>query len=299
VNVTGHYQRHRTVTSLPPLPTRAPPRPRHPTSPSPRIRHRLTSTCASATHSRSSSATTANRQPPPPLLLLLPLFQLRYGFNVDWSTTNLETIFYWDLNPSAAAAAGVDQQWWGQDVNQYRLQQEAWQNGGKRGGSGGGSGGGGVPDTDERAAALELVLSRIDHRRSTTTDGASASSAVSALSSSTVPEGSASEGLPQTWVSHYEDYSVSGNFNAMSDRFAKGSDDEHWENKGVPKQREMRMLSHFMDPSRLIDGDGSADSAFNSTDGSNNKRKKLTKQELKLFKERKKARKRKAQLRLL
>jgi len=247
-----------------------------------------------------------HRQPPPPLLLLLlPLLQLSYGFNVDWSTTNLETIFYWDLNPSAAAAAGVDQQWWGQDVNQYRLQQEAWQNGGKRGrrggggGSGGGSGGGGGPDTDERAAALELVLSRIDHRRSTTTDGTSASSAVSALSSSIVPEGSASEGLPQTWVSHYEDYSVSGNFNAMSDRFAKRSDDEHWASKGVPKQRDMRMLSHFMDPSRLIDGDGSADSAFNSTDGSNNKRKKLTKQELKSFKERKKARKREAQLRLL
>lgn len=57
------------------------------------------------------------------------------------------------------------------------------------------------------------------------------------------------------------------------------------------------MMSRFMDPSQLIDGE-SAD-GHNNNDAAQERKRKLTKKELKEFKERRKARKREAQLKLL
>lgn len=213
-----------------------------------------------------------------------------YGFNIDWGRTNLETIFYWYLNPagaatmangeavqpvvtddaSAASLHGHDAGYWGSEVNQYRLQQQSWDQRRQVGAT---------PDVDARAAALDMVLSKIGAGAGA---GAAAPSGVS-TGQAADPGGAHSA----AWVTEYKDYSVTGNFTELGGRFAAQSNDEYWEKKGIPKQREMRMIGHFMDPSQLEED---ADAA--ATAGP---KRKLTKREVQQFKERKKARKREVQ----
>lgn len=198
-----------------------------------------------------------------------------YGFNLDWSRTNLETIFYWYLNPSAAQQGAG---YWGSDVNQYRLQQQAWdqaKNGGK-----------GVPDVDARAAALDMILNKIEHKA-----GAGAAAAATAAETGALgnPNESAAAAAPTTWVKEFKEYSTTANFTEMGGRFSATSNEEYWEKKGIPKQREMRLIAHFMDPSQLVE-EIDPDAPKTGV-----KRKKLTKREIQEFKEKKKAKKLEAQ----
>eukprot|EP00038_Savillea_parva_P016728 m.17835 g.17835 ORF g.17835 m.17835 type:complete len:363 (-) comp3539_c0_seq1:61-1149(-) len=227
-----------------------------------------------------------------------------YGFNIDETTTSIETIFYWYLNappePSTDAGTGcvasactlesstavsvsaavamagdgepslpTDPAYWQSDINQFRLQQASWSR----------------PiaaiQIDARAAALEMVLDKIG-------GGAKASGSTDTVTDNGSAPSVSTAGNP-SWVTDYKDYSVTGNFTEMSGRFTAQSHEDYWEKKRLPKQRELRMIGRYMDPSQLVEDADTAE------ERSKHKRK-LTKKEVKQFKERKKAKKLKAQL---
>eukprot|EP00039_Didymoeca_costata_P019643 m.338358 g.338358 ORF g.338358 m.338358 type:complete len:346 (+) comp18392_c0_seq1:71-1108(+) len=81
------------------------------------------------------------------------------------------------------------------------------------------------------------------------------------------------------YASQYQDYTAIGNFRTMNGRFSAVSNDEHWVKKGVPVAPEMRIIAHYMDPSKLTD------------DAFKPKKIKITKKRLEQFKEKKKQRK--------
>eukprot|EP00040_Diaphanoeca_grandis_P028830 m.167672 g.167672 ORF g.167672 m.167672 type:complete len:556 (-) comp31470_c0_seq2:118-1785(-) len=101
--------------------------------------------------------------------------------------------------------------------------------------------------------------------------------------------GTNSEWEPNKYVTNFKKYTATANFTNFGGRFAAHSHEERWEKKNIPKERDMRFLAHFMDPAQLTSSD------TRNEDGAlkpNSKPKKLTKAEIKHFKDQKKKRQR-------
>lgn len=51
----------------------------------------------------------------------------------------------------------------------------------------------------------------------------------------------------QTFVTQYKDYTIPGNFNILTGKFQRLTESEHWSGKGLPTDRDIRQLAHYMD----------------------------------------------------
>lgn len=108
--------------------------------------------------------------------------------------------------------------------------------------------------------------------------GAAATEASTASAVKSTPaECSGSTGPRREWVSEFKEYSSTANITSMTGRFAAQSDEEYWAAKGIPKNRDMRLIAHFMDPTQLEETGARVQA----------KRRKVTKSDVKMFKERK------------
>eukprot|EP00041_Stephanoeca_diplocostata_P019287 m.413526 g.413526 ORF g.413526 m.413526 type:complete len:367 (+) comp21265_c0_seq23:378-1478(+) len=209
------------------------------------------------------------------------------GYNIDFSFTNLETIFYWYLRtekiPEATAASeNFDQTGesdlievasnkaiskdddsqcvqvsndtgfaeWNRDITQWRATQEYWDRKQQRT----------AKQVDNQPSALDHLLDRIDGKK----QGAEAASDTGC---DTDTAGAVRDLAPSSWVTSYKDYSVSAQFTEMQGKFAPHSEEEHWRRKGVPTNRSLRQIAHFMDPTQLEEGSSPAHSAAHRYSG--------------------------------
>ena len=51
----------------------------------------------------------------------------------------------------------------------------------------------------------------------------------------------------EPFVTQYKEYTIPGNFNVLTGKFQRLSESEHWSKKGLPTDRDIRQLAHYMD----------------------------------------------------
>lgn len=52
---------------------------------------------------------------------------------------------------------------------------------------------------------------------------------------------------PAPFVTKYKEYTIPGNFNVLTGKFQRLTESEHWAQKGLPTDRDIRQLAHYMD----------------------------------------------------
>ena len=185
-------------------------------------------------HAARVAETHTASQPEPPSF---KCFSCGYGFNLDFTKTNLETIFHEPLAKARMASKETFVNWQ-RDVTQWRAHQAYWGNETL------------VESTEDPAqAALDAVRQVIEAAKAgKSVDHASLVPATMAPPPESLRPGAA---RAEGYVTSFEDYNVAGNFNQMSGRFAATSSDDYWAKKGLSNSSDMRGLSNFMDTAQL------------------------------------------------
>ena len=78
------------------------------------------------------------------------------------------------------------------------------------------------------------------------------------IESEDLTSSSSSQTMPpesQPFVTKYKEYAIPGNFNVLTGKFQRLSETEHWAQKGLPTDRDIRQLAHYMDVSSADTGE--------------------------------------------
>ncbi|XP_065833526.1 uncharacterized protein [Oscarella lobularis] len=130
-----------------------------------------------------------------------------YGFNLDWTATSLESIF----NVTSE----------GEDKLPIATKPTT------------------KPLESETKQKPEVVVPVPDDEASSSSSswyGQAAYGQQAEAATSTYPQ----------FTRQYEEYNIPGNFNVLTGKFQRLSNDQHWTDRGLPTDRDARQLAHFM-----------------------------------------------------